>query len=134
MTGRRGPIGNHHDFLDAEKKSQMQGLEGDYTVMPGSRVSRDPADEVIGVDWIKRAHRNYKQMKLASIQVPTKSKLQKNTEAMADRARQRQYQKEMQKKQEQLDWIENLKKDKAMSPGHPMRGKAIKFESEFKKR
>ena len=71
-------MGNHHDFLETEKRNNENSMmigHPDYAVYPLSRASRDPAEEVIGVDWIKRAHRNYKQMKLASIQVPTGKKV-----------------------------------------------------------
>ena len=47
------------------------------------------ADNLLSVDRITRAKRNYKQMKLQSITIPVKERSAVNNEQLAERGRQR---------------------------------------------
>ena len=104
---------NHHDFLDVIK-NQRDSIEG-ISKGDGHGFSRllndrkeDRAQDLLANDRIVRAHRNYKNMKLNAIVLPTKPRSKVNQDALAERGRARLKLHEEQKRQKQMEWVQSL--------------------------
>ena len=92
-------------------RHQRESIENGSAFLGTGNMSRraEPdtqrAEQLLAVNRIDRAHRNYKQLKLNSITMPVKHRSQTNNELLAEKGRQRLKQRQESERQKQIEWV-----------------------------